>query len=304
MSATYEPKVGDLVVWGGDVYVVESLECPEHNGHGPCVYVGCLGYRGKRYVAAVKYITPRRPTEVGQRVRWGERLGTVIGSGIIGTSACVALDDFAPYMSFCRVDALVRIADEPKAAPWVPKVGERVRVRAGFQGAGGEFVVRRVVSRGVHGWDAGPDAECEDMLRADCALEPVAADKPAPVLSDAEAASASRTVDEVRVSTGRDESPTTGPTCQHCGSAVYRGLFDATCPKGCDLTLRAAEPEPTTVVARWSKGGRSASTFTDWSEGDERVFVAGGIAPSGEFVATRHPTREGAIAAWRKAVRS
>lgn len=90
-----------------------------------------------------------------------------------------------------------------------------------------------------------------------------------------------------------------GPTCQHCGSAIVAGLLRDTCPRGCDLTLRAAEPEPSSITLVWTIAG--ASGFVAPSKpgpGYERVWCAQG---GGAY--KMHPTKDGAIAAWREAVR-
>lgn len=99
----------------------------------------------------------------------------------------------------------------------------------------------------------------------------------------------------------------TGPTCQHCGSNVLAGLLRDTCPRGCDLTLRAKEPEPECVAAVWNGPGARDVLLCDSGPcppGWERLWLAGGSGPDGTYADGEHPTREGAIAAWREAVRA
>jgi hypothetical protein len=69
-------------------------------------------------------------------------------------------------------------------------------------------------------------------------------------------------------------------TCVHCGGPAYMGLLAVECmrPNGCE--------KPTLPGV----------TLTTWTRG-ERVWKARGLG-----VAEMHPTREGAIAAWRAKV--
>lgn len=92
-----------------------------------------------------------------------------------------------------------------------------------------------------------------------------------------------------------------GPTCQHCGSGIVAGLLRDTCPRGCDLTLRAAEPEPEIVgTLPWTYANMDAgATMPSLASVHEPVWTA-----AGRGVAASHPTREGAIAAWREAVQA
>lgn len=90
-----------------------------------------------------------------------------------------------------------------------------------------------------------------------------------------------------------------GPACQHCGSGILAGLLRDTCPRGCDLTLRAKEPEPTWVRQVWNFPGTPGFVApSSPGPGYERVWCA-----QGGGVHRMHPTRDGAIAAWREAVR-
>lgn len=93
----------------------------------------------------------------------------------------------------------------------------------------------------------------------------------------------------------------TGPTCQHCGSGIVAGLLRDTCPRGCDLTLRAAEPEPEIVgTLPWTYANMDAGApMPSLASSREPVWTA-----AGRGVAASHPTREGAIVAWREAVRA
>lgn len=85
--------------------------------------------------------------------------------------------------------------------------------------------------------------------------------------------------------------------CQHCGAEVYTGLFSRICPAGHDLSAPRAVPEPDIyeVWARRAWQGHRRERFP----GAERVYQA--IHPHYSANVT-HPTRDGAIAAWRKAV--
>ena len=90
--------------------------------------------------------------------------------------------------------------------------------------------------------------------------------------------------------------------CQHCGAEIALGLLRDTCPKGCDLTLRAAEPEPSTLLERWAvrepTGVGTRRIVDDPRPNSEPFWWA-----EGKGVQVNHPTRDGAIAAWRAAVK-
>ena len=99
------------------------------------------------------------------------------------------------------------------------------------------------------------------------------------------------------------EAPPSKPLnpCHHCNSETWEGLFSRTCSKGCDLTKAAAEPEPSRIEHGWLSRDRCR-----FESGHLSLPAPGAeacVRASGAGVSRLHPTRDGAIAAWRAAVR-
>lgn len=92
--------------------------------------------------------------------------------------------------------------------------------------------------------------------------------------------------------------------CQHCGTGIYEGLLERSCPKGCDLTVAKALPEPKVVMVTRDFGTQPGIDGSVWfnrpggrADGDEVYYQAYDHRASAV-----HPTREGAVALWREKV--
>lgn len=72
------------------------------------------------------------------------------------------------------------------------------------------------------------------------------------------------------------------------------------CSKGAACPIVAAEPEPDEVRSYLSAVGADGATLG----GQERVWLASGRVAPEHLITARHPTREGAIRAFRAAVRA
>lgn len=162
------------------------------------------------------------------------------------------------------------------ARPWTPRVGEWVQRRCrGPLNSTGPFVVCGVTDRTVHHpvfgwiWTLG--------------LEPC----PPPEANPAREMTCEEHLDAIAA-----EPRTHNAKCPRCGGRAYQGLLNAECIEPVCDDPETREPQVVSEVPHYTSGKQC---------NDQRGEVV--YEARGRGRALRHPTREGAIQAWREAVR-
>lgn len=108
-----------------------------------------------------------------------------------------------------------------------------------------------------------------------------------------------------RARDGATVAPSPSGRCLRCGGPAYVGLLEVEClaEKASGVCEPPKPPEPARVIEVWRewRGPDAPPDCTHWAgvtikgrRGAERHFEA-----SGENICVQHPTREGAIEAWR-----
>ncbi len=198
----------------------------------------------------------------------------------------------------------------PDFEPWVPRVGEWVRNLSDTIApvVGIRHATENCEAVATLGHPSGctwcvkdlepcapPDAKPAQRVRAEATLEiDVVAYDPAKTLDFI----AAHQLRELSVAYGgpvevQMPPPDHNATCPKCGGRAYQGLLNAQCVEPVCDDPETREPDAVSESMRYPNA--RCEMFNAYGE---RVYEA-----VGRGRVETHPTREGAIAAWRKAVR-
>ena len=294
MGTSYEERVGDLVTNGQVVYEVV--------GAGQ---VKAIRWSNGEPVSSkpihdwAPSLSPLRPTRVGERVRAffaPGYVGTVVRLGDHGTCSVDwdARENPKPTdlasTGGARLADLVCVADEPKAADTALPVGTLLRSLGDYSHDGEYTGLCTVEAGGTLLYESRNRHEAEEERRSlRCCTPGMWENVHAHHFEVVRLGPATSATGSAEPEAPPSKASATTPLCQHCGTGIYEGLLIRSCPNGHDLTKAAAEPEPHGMTKAMIGSGACKGEMV-WQIKDR----------TGTF---QHPTREGAIAAWREAVR-